>query len=84
MPWRCTAFEDFDDDHATATAWTARLVGIDGGSGGLTVRFCHGEQFARVCNVVGARAFGEQAIMADAVEAFCQHVDEEAADVASG
>jgi hypothetical protein len=31
MPWRCTAFEDFDDDHATAAAWTSRLAGIDGG-----------------------------------------------------
>jgi hypothetical protein len=35
MPWRCTALEDFDDDHATAAAWTSRLAGIDGGTGGL-------------------------------------------------
>jgi hypothetical protein len=80
MPWRCTAFEDLDDDHATAAAWTDRLARIDGGRGGIAFRFCHGEQLARVCDVVGARAFGEQAVMADAVEAFWQHVDEEAAD----
>jgi hypothetical protein len=35
MPWRCTALEDLDDDHATAAAWTNRLAGIGGGSGGL-------------------------------------------------
>jgi len=35
MPWRCTALEDLDDDHATAAAWTSRLAGIDGGTGGL-------------------------------------------------
>jgi hypothetical protein len=35
MPWRCTAREDLDDDHATAAAWTSRLAGIDGDSGGL-------------------------------------------------
>jgi hypothetical protein len=31
-------------------------------------------------DVDGARAFGEQAVVADTVEAFWQHVDEEAAD----
>jgi hypothetical protein len=44
MPWRTTALEDFDDDHAAATAWTARLVGLDSGSGGLALRFCCGER----------------------------------------
>ena len=80
MPWRCTALEHLDDDHATAAAWTSRLAGIDGGSGRLALGFCNGEQLARACDVVGARAFGEQAVVADAVEAFWQHVDEEAAD----
>ena len=39
MPWRGTALEDLDDDHAAAAAWTSRLAGIDGGSGGLAFRF---------------------------------------------
>jgi len=39
MPWRGTALKDFDDDHATAGAWTLRFAGIDGGSGGLAFRF---------------------------------------------
>ncbi len=81
MPWRATAGEHLDDDHATAAAWTIRLIGIDGGRAG---RFCNSEQLARVCDVVGAGTLGEQAVVADAVQAFWQHVDEEAADVASG
>ncbi len=80
MPWRCTAREDLDDDHAAAAAWTSRLAGIDGGSGRLAVRFGSGEQLTRSCDVVGARAFGEQAVVADAVEAFWRHVDQESAD----
>src|SRR3984893_16106980 len=80
MPGRCPAREDLDDDHATAAAWTIRLAGIDSGSGRLAVRFCSGEQLARACDVVGARAFGEQAVVTDSVQAFWQHVDEEAAD----
>src|SRR6266403_1534326 len=78
MPWRCTAREDFDDDHASSAARTSRLAGIDGGR--LAVRFCNGEQLTGACYVVGARAFGEQAIVADAVQAFWQDVDEEAAN----
>src|ERR1700757_5270921 len=80
MPWRCTALEDLDDDHATAAAWASRLAAIDDGTGGLPLRFLKGKQLTGACDVVGARAFGEQAVVADAVEAFGQHVDEEAAD----
>jgi hypothetical protein len=80
MPRRTTALEDFDDDHATAAAWTSGFAGIDGGRAGFGFRFCNGEQFARACDVVGARAFGEQAVVADAMEAFWQHVDQESAD----
>src|SRR5260370_266757 len=80
MPWRGTALEDLDDDHATAAAWTSWLAGIGGGSGGPAFRFCNGEQFTRTCDVVGASAFGEQAVVADAVQALRQHVDEEAAN----
>jgi hypothetical protein len=74
MPWRCTALEHLDDDHATAAAWTSRLTGIDGGSGGLAFRFCSAEQLTRACDAVSASVLGEQAVMADAVQAFWQHV----------
>ena len=84
MPWRCTAFEDLDDDHATAAAWTSWFARIDGGAGRSCFGFCDGEQLTRAGDVVGARPFGEQAVVADAVQALGQHVDEEAADVASG
>ena len=70
MPRRCTALEDLDDDHATAAAWTSRLAGIDGGTGRLAFRFCSGEQLTCAGDVVGASAFGEQAVVADAVQAF--------------
>jgi len=80
MPWRGTALEDLDDDHATAAAWTSWFAGIGGGGGGPAFRFCNGEQFTRMYDVVGASAFGEQAVVADAVEALRQHVDEEAAN----
>ena len=70
---------NLDNDHATAAAWTVRLAGIDGGSGRLAFRFCAGEQLD-ACDVVGASAFGEQAVVADAVEAGWQDVDQEAAD----
>ena len=81
MSWRSAALEDLDDDdHATAAAWTSRLGGIDSGTGGLAFRLCDSEQFTGACDVVGASAFGEQAVVTDAVQAFWQHVGEEAAD----
>jgi len=67
MPWRCPAREHLDDDHAAAAAWAARLAGIDSGHGGLAVRFCSREQLTNACDVDGASAFGEQAVVADAV-----------------
>ena len=80
MPWRCTALEHLDDDHTTATAWTTRLNGIDGGRGRLALRFCNSEQLTRASDVLGARPFGEQAVVVDAVQALWQHVNEEVAD----
>jgi hypothetical protein len=53
---------------------------IDGSLGGLAFRFRNGEQFTRASDVVGARSAGEQAIVADAVEALRQDVDQEVAD----
>src|SRR5690242_19431863 len=84
MPWRTTAGEHLNDDHATAAAWTSRFAGIGGGSGRLAVRFCSGEQLAGAGDVVGTSGFGEQAVVADAMQAFWQHVDEEAADELEG
>src|SRR3954469_20229893 len=74
MPWRCTALEHLDDDHATTAAWTSRLAGICGGTGGFAVGVCNGEQFTHTCDVGGAGALGEQAVVADAMQAFWQHV----------
>jgi len=84
MPRRCTSLEDLDDDHVTATAWTSRLAGIGGSRGGLALRFCSGEQFTGADDIGGAGAFGEQAVVTDAMQALGQHVDEEAADELEG
>src|SRR4051794_41549731 len=45
MPWRCTALEHLDDDHATTAAWTSRLAGICGGTGGVAVGGFNGGEF---------------------------------------
>ena len=47
---------------------------------GSAFRLCNGEQLARLGDVVGAGAAGEQAVVADAVEALRQDVDQESAD----
>src|SRR5262245_28852761 len=80
MPWRATTLEHLDDEHAAAAAWASGLAMIDGGSGGLALMSCRGEQLTGACDIVGASAFGEQAVVADAMQAFRQHMDEEAAD----
>jgi hypothetical protein len=73
--------EGLDDDHAgaAARAWTGQHAGLVGGGGlGRLVFFWagrHREQLARVRNVCGARAVGEQPIVPDAMEALRQHVD---------
>src|SRR5256885_7864919 len=84
MPRRGTALEHLDDDHATAAAWTTRLGLVDGGSGGLAVRFCNGEQLTRAGDVVGARAAGEQAIVAGGGGAVREDVGQEAAGEIAG
>jgi hypothetical protein len=80
MARRCTSLKYLDDDHAAAAARTWWLVGVDDGPGGLTLTILDGEQLAGVCDVVSAGAPRQQAVMADAVKAFWQHMDEEAAD----
>ena len=48
----------------------SRLAGIGaGGAGGIVAGLWTGEQFAGSDDVVGARTAGEQAVVADAVEA---------------
>lgn len=74
------AFEGFDDEDASAAAWAWRagIFGLDGCGGG------HGrgdpEQLAGVFEVSLAGGASEQAVMADAVEAFRQDVEQEASD----
>ena len=79
MARRRAAREGLDDDHAAAAAWTCRLVVI-GSIGGLALGLWPSEQFASTRDVVGAGGFGQQAVVADAVEALGQDVDEESAD----
>ena len=80
------ACENLDDDHPAAAARAgagqdARLIG---GSGLLLFMLNDArgstEQLACACDVGGTIAAGEQAVMADAVEAFGQHVGEESPD----
>ena len=86
MPGRGAALEDLDDDHASAAAWTrVREDGRFGaiiiiGIGSLALGLLATEQLAGACDVVGAGDLGEQAVVADAVEALGQDVDEEAAN----
>ena len=56
-----------------------RLV-ILGGIGWLVLWLWYAEQLAGARDIGGASGFGEQAVVADAVEAVRQHVNEEAAD----
>jgi hypothetical protein len=87
---RAAALEGLDDDHATAAA-RARvrdhlgLVGLELiGISGLGLCRRHVEQVARPGDVVGARTAGEQAVVADAVEALRQDMDQESADELGG
>jgi hypothetical protein len=71
--------EGLDDDHAgaAARAWVRQHARLVGGSGRLWFFWVgrHCEQLARVGNVCGAGAVGEQPIVPDAMEALRQHVD---------
>src|SRR5439155_21597269 len=57
-----------------AGARTRQCAGLIGLSG------LHGEQLARLGDALGTIAVGEQTVVADAMEAFRQHVHEEAPD----
>jgi len=76
--------EGLDDEHAAATArarlgeWLRRRrIDFDRGFGR---RRCQSQEFAHSRDRLGAVRAGEQAVVADAMEAFRQHVDEEPAD----
>ena len=79
------AREGLDDDHAATAAWTwtrqhAGFIDRCFGCLGLFLGRRHGEQLAGVRDVGGTVGAGEQAVMANAMEAFWQYVDEEAAN----
>jgi hypothetical protein len=81
--WSRAAFEALDDDHAAATGGT-EICRLRLGSIGAAClerinrnEWRH-EQLASAGDVLGALAAGEQAIVADAVEARGQHVHEKA------
>src|SRR5258708_37889267 len=78
--WLPPSPEGLDDGHASAAAGTwwepiGRLWRFDG-----LRRRCHGEQFAGSRYIGLAGGTGEQAVMADAVEATWQDMEQEAAD----
>jgi hypothetical protein len=77
---RRPAFEGLDDAHAAAAAgtrWT--LIGRLGRFDRIGRRR-HGEQFTRVFEAGLASGAGEQAVVADAMEAARQHVEQETAN----
>src|ERR1700681_4962830 len=90
MTRRRAALEYLDNDHAPAAARAGmrrgwRLVGAGGTRIGIVVlRHGHADELAGARDVVGAGGSGEQAVVADAVEAFGQDVHEEAADELTG
>src|SRR6266403_5656333 len=81
MARRRAAREGLEDAPAPAATWTGRLVVIGSiGIGRFALRLWRSEQFAGARDVVGAGGLGQQAVVADAVEALRQDVNEESAD----
>ena len=84
MAWLAAGLEGLDHEHTAATA-RARLgkhlrrrrIDLDRLFGR---RRCQSQEFARSRDRLGAVRAGEQPVVADAMEAFGQHVDQEAAD----
>ncbi len=86
-PWPADALEGLDDEHACtaagarATRHSRRIrfgvvAAIDGVAGWIDG--LHAQQRPRLGDVGLPLAVGEQAVMADAMQALRQHVDEEA------
>ena len=84
MAWLAAGLEGLDDEHAAAAAgarlceWLGRRR-IDLGRR-FGRRRCQSQQFTRSRDRLGAVRAGEQAIVADAMEAAWQNVDQEPAD----
>ena len=80
------AFERLDDEHSAAAAWASTwrrsFVGVAVGLGAWALGrdLGRGERLARALDVAGSNRAGEQAVVADAMEAARKHVQEKAAD----
>lgn len=74
------AFEGLDNDHmaAAAWAWRSHIIRLDWRIGGGGCR--DAKQLANVVEMTFAGGPGEQAVMADAVKALGQDVEQDAAD----
>src|SRR5215467_405563 len=80
MSRRRATHEGLDDDHATAAVWAGmRLAAIEG-IGRFGLRLWDNKQLSRPRDVLDPLAAREQAVVADAVEASWQHMDQETAD----
>ena len=80
MPGHRATLEGLDDDHAATAVWAGMRVVMIGGIGGLSLAHWDGEQLASARDVVSAGSPGQQAVVADAVEAAWQHMDQKPAD----
>jgi hypothetical protein len=84
VPWLAASLEGFNDEHAAATARARLGEWLRRRRSDFDRRFGHGrcqsQEFAHSRDRLGAVCAGEQAVAADAMEAFGQHVDQQAAD----
>src|SRR5215470_2701028 len=74
------AREGLDDDHAATAVWAGMRLGAIEDIGRFGLRLWDDKQLSRPRDVLAPLAAGEQAVVADAVEAVWQDVDEEATD----
>jgi hypothetical protein len=76
------AFENLDDDHAAATAWAwrSRIFCCDGSNRLRRWLWRNREQFSRTREIYFTATAGEQAVVADAVEALWEDMQEKAPD----
>ena len=80
MPGHRATLEGLDNDHTAAAVWAGMRIIAIGGIGRFGLVLWDGEHLAGARDVVGAGGFGQQAVMADAVESVWQHMDQETAD----
>src|ERR1700693_988225 len=83
------ALEPLDDAHAPAAAGARRIERVIGRLA-ITIGFCrsaghrHAQKLARRCDALGLCGAREEAVMANAMEALRQDMDEEATDELAG